>query len=163
MPTPLKPLARMTKRWAAPLLAVPLLAVAATQAQAQPPTQISHPAVSVPSQAQPQKGGRVTELSNPTEYALAIKLASPMVVEFQAPWCGPCRLFEPEYKKLAEKHPDVHLFTVNTDNEAMRDIVRSEGINSVPTFVGFDKHGERAGAVPGANASAVEALIQRLK
>jgi thioredoxin 1 len=60
----------------------------------------------------------------------------PVVVEFWAPWCGPCRLVAPELQALADFHADsIKVVKVNVD--ANTEIVASYGIQSVPTVTLF--------------------------
>jgi thioredoxin 1 len=58
-----------------------------------------------------------------------------VIVDFWAPWCGPCRGFAPVFEKVAEKHPDVVFAKVNTDEE--QEIGGHFQIRSIPTLMVF--------------------------
>ena len=60
---------------------------------------------------------------------------STVVVDYWAPWCGPCRGFAPVFEKVSESHPDVVFAKVNTDEE--QEIAAHFQIRSIPTLMVF--------------------------
>ncbi len=58
-----------------------------------------------------------------------------VIVDYWAPWCGPCRGFAPVFEKVSEKHPDVVFAKVNTDEE--QEIAGHFQIRSIPTLMVF--------------------------
>jgi len=58
-----------------------------------------------------------------------------VIIDYWAPWCGPCRGFAPIYERVAEKHPDVVFAKVNTDEE--QEIAAHFQIRSIPTLMVF--------------------------
>jgi len=84
-----------------------------------------------------------------------------VIVDFWAPWCGPCRGFAPVFEKASEAHADVVFAKVNTDQE--QELAGSFNIRSIPTLMVFrDKVilFQQAGALP---ASALEQVLSQAK
>jgi len=58
-----------------------------------------------------------------------------VIVDFWAPWCGPCRSFAPAYEAASEKHPDIVFAKVNTEEQ--QQLAGYFQIRSIPTLMIF--------------------------
>lgn len=78
---------------------------------------------------------------------LVLNNQKPVIVDFWANWCGPCRMVAPELEKLATKHAD-EVDVVKVDVDANPGLSRRFGIMSIPTIALF-RQGEDAKRVTG--------------
>jgi thioredoxin len=84
-----------------------------------------------------------------------------VVVDYWAPWCGPCRGFAPVFERVAEQNPDVVFAKVNTDDE--QEIAGHFQIRSIPTLMVFREQiivFSQPGALP---QSALEQIVEKSK
>jgi thioredoxin 2 len=68
-------------------------------------------------------------------FQAAINDDTPLIVDFWAPWCGPCKSFAPVFEAEAAEHPDVTFAKINTDEQP--EIAEALGIRSIPTLMVF--------------------------
>jgi thioredoxin 2 len=88
------------------------------------------------------------------------KSSLPVLVDFWAPWCGPCRMVAPELEKVASRQSGKMLVVkVNTDE--LSDLGQRFNIRSIPTMALFVNRQEAARAAGARQASDIEAWAQQ--
>ena len=71
----------------------------------------------------------------------------PVLVDFWAPWCGPCRIVAPHLEELAGEREDLQIVKLNVDDNPQT--AAAYGVMSIPTLLLF-KHGQVAHQIIGA-------------
>ncbi len=93
--------------------------------------------------------------------AEVIKADTLVLVDFFAPWCGPCQMIAPIIEELAEAHKDVKIGKVDVDEAP--NTAKEYGVMSIPTLI-FFKNGEIAEKMVGLKTKEdLEAKIAELK
>jgi thioredoxin len=84
-----------------------------------------------------------------------------LIIDWWAPWCGPCRTFGPIYDKASERHADAVFGKINTEDQP--ELAGTFGIQSIPTLMVFRDQilvFARPGLLPG---EALDELIGKVK
>jgi len=101
------------------------------------------------------------DVSSATAFdALVARSRLPIVVDFWAPWCGPCRTVAPEIARVAAAHSGQWL-VVKVNTEALPDLGARFGIQSIPTMAVFEGGRERTRTMGARPASEIETFVQQ--
>ena len=102
--------------------------------------------------------GAVTEVSDSNFQAEVLESSEPVLVDFWAPWCGPCRIVAPHLEELAGERDDIRVVKLNVDDNPQT--AATFQVMSIPTLLLF-KNGQVAHQIVGALPKA--RLLQELE
>lgn len=88
------------------------------------------------------------DINSPADLANNIINADVALLDFWAPWCGPCRGMMPALEQLQANNPELVIGKVNVDDN--RELAQTFGIRSIPTLVLF-RAGEATATLTGAH------------
>ena len=89
----------------------------------------------------------VIKLTNANFEQEVVQSDKPVLVDFYADWCGPCKMMGPVVEEISDELSDVKVCKINIDEEMA--VAQKYGVMSIPTFIAF-KNGEIAGKQVGA-------------
>ena len=91
--------------------------------------------------------GPITEVTDANFQAEVIEAESPVLVDFWAPWCGPCRIVGPILEEINAERDDLRVVKLNVDDN--QQTAAKYNVMSIPTMIVF-KNGQAAKQIVGA-------------
>jgi thioredoxin 1 len=104
----------------------------------------------------------VTQIKSADEWKTLVEGSTePVVVDFFATWCGPCKAISPLVEKLSDSVTSVKFYKVDVDE--LSTVAADNGISAMPTFL-FYKNGEKQDklTVRGANPPAIQQAVAEI-
>lgn len=83
----------------------------------------------------------IVELTSENYETEVLQADKPVLIDFWADWCGPCKMLSPVVDEVAEEKTDIKVAKLNVDDVSMQDIVRGFRVMSIPTLIVM-KNGE---------------------
>jgi thioredoxin 1 len=74
-----------------------------------------------------------------------VETQGPLIVDFCAAWCGPCRVVAPNLERLADEHPELRIAKLDVDEEP--ELAAKQRIRGIPTLIRFEGSTETRRAI----------------
>lgn len=100
----------------------------------------------------------VLTITNDNFETEVLKADGPVLIDFWAAWCGPCKMMGPVVDEVAEGHPEVKVGKVNIDEESA--LAQKYGVMSIPTLILFRDGQPEETSIGLVSKEAVEAMLQ---
>jgi thioredoxin 1 len=91
--------------------------------------------------------GSIKDVTDATFQVDVLEASKPVLVDFWAPWCGPCRVIAPHLEELANERDDIEIVKLNVDENPQT--AARYGVMSIPTLILF-KAGQPVHQIVGA-------------
>jgi thioredoxin 1 len=102
--------------------------------------------------------GAITDVTDANFQAEVIESTEPVLVDFWAPWCGPCRVIAPALEEIVEERDDLRIVKLNVDDN--QETAARYSVLSIPTLILF-RNGEVAHQIVGARPK--KQLVQEIE
>ena len=88
---------------------------------------------------------------------IVVNAEKKVLVDFWAPWCGPCRMVLPVVEEIAEERDDIVVGKVNVDEQP--ELANRFGVMTIPTLIVFEKGEEQQRSVGAKNKKAILNMV----
>jgi thioredoxin len=99
------------------------------------------------------------EITSSQQFMNAINSGTPVIVDFYADWCGPCKQIAPTFNDLSKKCNSIYFVKVNIDNN--QDLAMQCKVKSIPHFMSF-KNKKSLRTYSGANVNELTNMVNEL-
>ena len=107
-----------------------------------------------------KKGTTMIEQINEVNFQSVIKNNKIVVVDFFAPWCGPCSMMHPIVEECAKKYTNIKF--VKVDIDANTNLAISQNIQAVPTFIAYKNGAEVARTLGYSNMQNFQFFLEKI-
>ena len=105
--------------------------------------------------------GEIVEISDSTFDSEVIKSNTPVLVDFWAPWCGPCRILAPIIKEISDSYSGrIKVRKLNVDENQL--VTMKYGIRSIPTLIVFKDGNAKEQIIGAVPKTEIERLINKV-